>query len=658
MAGTDGIISRERAGSCGICGEAFKLGDIVTNFGECGHCTHETCAKHHAAVIGVSLDELECPACKAMAMQSSAAAPAVGSAGAEAASPGLSSGATTDGSELVERTSSSPSTEAPSTEAPAGQVAPPTAAPAATAPAAVPTDASTHPIGGLALAGNSSKAVSKQKARPTAGKVARKPACKAAAKTANKSTGKAARKKIGKAPRSKASRKATGKGLEAGAAEGAVADAANAGAAKVAAEGKAAALAKASLKKSRLHKALLEKARAALDKASASAASARSACEAAIEAADKQLTCSACGEKVSAMACRLTGKARPGEGRTWRCNACSSIITGLHRDKAYSKLAALTPARQMEFFKTVRGKGIKAARAQYSVFWKVENSYEVLTDEREQFEPISFWENLGYDGKLIKEEATDADVRHNVPMKGTCYRVTQTIFKKMQGQRSVKGEELRAGKKAGGSILKAAKKLSRAERAVLLAEGKLAKLGNEEDPEAEAGDSEAAIDSDNSDDDSDSSDDSSDTGDGKTGANAKKKAAAKKAKKERKAKQKAQKKARKLLEQERERKRKDKAAEREKAAAKRRELMQEAKEKKAADAAKASLQKFAISTMPKVETAVNGLSAIKCDASALTDQWPACCAVLLGYIGASLSEPCAEHVCLARVPRLGIHSCA
>lgn len=296
----------------------------------------------------------------------------------------------------------------------------------------------------------------------------------------------------------------------------------------------------------------------------------------------------------------------------------------------YGRVVALDPERQMQFFKAVTGKGIKAMRSQYKVFWTAENASETISQEEEQFEPLGYWEAKGYSRAQILQDATDADVRHNVPMKGTCYRVLQQTKKKIFASRLYKREELGASgsvKKAGG-LMKAARKSLKADKAALLAEQKLERVEKAEEalPEEDAESSAADGDSDDSEDGADSSDDSSSLGDlskPAAAAKAKKKAAAKKAKKERKARDKAAKKARKLAAKEKERQKREAAAAREKAAAKKREDRKAAQEKKAADAAKASLAKYSLAVLPKLELAVQNLSALKCDASASTGH--ACC---------------------------------
>ena len=101
-----------------------------------------------------------------------------------------------------------------------------------------------------------------------------------------------------------------------------------------------------------------------------------------------------------------------------------------------------------------------------------------ISQEEEQFKPLGYWEAKGYSRAQILQDATEADVRHNVPMKGTCYRVSQQTKKKIFASRLYKREELGASgsvKKAGG-LMKAARKSLKADKAALLAEQKLERV--------------------------------------------------------------------------------------------------------------------------------------------------------------------------------------
>ena len=368
----DGFVVQEDAGTCKLCHANFQGGEVQLTYAACGCTFHEGCCRTHATVKGIDIENLACPVCDSEVVRAGDGATTPTEPLGEVCEDGLGadeSAAASAASSEATASAAAPTGENGKAAAPAaastgengGAAAHAAASAGKNGEAAAPAAASTGEGGETATpaaapGGENGRTrapagARKREAAGTGGNVARKrgkkaatnkATAKAAAKATSKTTGKttgAAGKAAGNKATGKATAKAAGKPTGQRATAKTTTEAAGKAEGRSAAEKKAAATAalqKASLAKGKLNEKLLANAREQLAKARQAQTEAAAWGSKALEVASQKVTCSSCGSLCSPANCRLVGKVKFGEGRTWRCNGCATCITGLHRDRQYN----------------------------------------------------------------------------------------------------------------------------------------------------------------------------------------------------------------------------------------------------------------------------------------------------------------------------------
>eukprot|EP00929_Paragymnodinium_shiwhaense_P038315 TRINITY_DN20261_c0_g2_i3.p1 TRINITY_DN20261_c0_g2~~TRINITY_DN20261_c0_g2_i3.p1 ORF type:complete len:671 (-),score=238.49 TRINITY_DN20261_c0_g2_i3:175-2187(-) len=122
----------------------------------------------------------------------------------------------------------------------------------------------------------------------------------------------------------------------------------------------------------------------------------------------------------------------------WKCASCKNVLQTLYRKTGTCKLSHIPPHILNEFFRTSARETPDGIKAKGEKLMKSYTVNEEFFAENGSFLPLSVWKTKGFSEAKILQDATEDDIRRNLPMLGDCYRVKILTI----GHRGHKGEEI------------------------------------------------------------------------------------------------------------------------------------------------------------------------------------------------------------------------